>query len=501
MTIARRFGRGISASFLSNLWLAALSLFLTPLYFSFLGVDGYGLIGFYASLAAIFGVLDMCISATATWQISWLCARSEEKDKIPSLLRSLEVAYWGTIVVLGVALLTFFWLFGADWFQAKELSPELVWQALMLMAVSVVFQISSGLYTGGLLGLQRQEQCAALRAFFGSLRGFGSILALWLISPDIRVFFLWQFAISLVQSGVTRSVLWCQVHADGSAPKFSWDRLRSVQTFWGGITLVTLLSVIVSQADKMILSRKVPLGDFGYYMLAWSVASVLDMMSTPLMQAFGPHYTRLASVRDNKNLAKGVRLASQAMSLVILPPAGFIMFMSEPMLEIWLGNAVVAAGTAPILSVMVAGTSLIACSYPALQLLYSKNKLAPIIRLHVLIIVVLLPFLFFVVEYFGMLGAAFCWVLYGFVLFFFYRVLALSGLSDARIFYDTQRDFIIPCAVSLLMAGLISRLVAGITDKAVFVIVTALALLLSWVLVLATCKDLRLAVIRRMKWV
>ncbi len=478
----------------------ALLLFLTPLYIGFLGIESYGLIGFYASWVAIFGILDMGISATATREIPWLSARTEEKNKIPPLLRSLEVAYWGVVIVLGATLLACSWLFGAAWFQAKDLSPELVQQALMLMAVSLVFQVPSGLYTGGLLGLQRQAQCAGLLALFGTLRGLGSIIVLWLITPDIRAFFLWQIVISVLQTGAIRAVLWRHIHADGYRAKFSWDRLRSVQGFAGGMTLITALSVVVSQADKMILSRVVSLDDFGHYMLAWSVASALMLVAMPVMQAFGPDYTKLVSVGDHETLAKRVRLASQLMSLIILPPAAFIMFLSEGILGVWLGNASIAAAAAPILSVMVAGTSLIACSYPALQVLYSEKHLGPVIRVQLLVMVVFLPALFFVVSHFGMMGAAYCGALFGLILFLSYRLLGLRRLLGARLVLDTLRDFVVPCAVSLLIAGLVSYWVAGITSKAEFIIATALALLFCWMLVFVTCKDLRFSVARGLKW-
>ena len=128
-------GKNISANIFSNIWLTLLLLFLTPLYILFLGVESYGLIGFYLSWIAILGILDAGISATAVREISWLTARQEEKGKIPALLRSLEVVYWGIILILGVGLLIGAWLIGQEWFQTKDLSPELVRNVMMLMVV------------------------------------------------------------------------------------------------------------------------------------------------------------------------------------------------------------------------------------------------------------------------------------------------------------------------------------------------------------------------------
>ena len=182
-------GKNISANILSNIWLTLLMLVLTPLYIFLLGVESYGLIGFYLSWVAILGILDVSISLTAVTEIAWRSARPEMKKTIPVLLKSLELAYWIIILVLGFGILIGAWFFGAGWFEAKSLSPDVIRDALMLMAVSLVVQIPSGLYIGGLMGLQRQVECSSLLAIFGTLRGLGSIMVLWFVSSDFTVFF------------------------------------------------------------------------------------------------------------------------------------------------------------------------------------------------------------------------------------------------------------------------------------------------------------------------
>src|SRR4051812_10464997 len=99
-------GRNILANIFSNVWVTALLLLLTPLYISLLGVESYGLIGFYLSCIAILGILDMGISATAVREIAWLAARPEGKPQIPVLLRTLEVVYWALVSLFGAGMLS-----------------------------------------------------------------------------------------------------------------------------------------------------------------------------------------------------------------------------------------------------------------------------------------------------------------------------------------------------------------------------------------------------------
>jgi len=495
-----RLGRNISANILSNGWSTALLLLLTPLYVSFLGVESYGLIGFYTSWVAILGILDTGISTTAVREIAWLAARPEEKGKIPTLLLSLEVAYWGIVLLLGLAILSGAWFFGGGWFQTKNLPPESIRDAMMLMAVSLVVQVPSGLYIGGLMGLQRQVECSGYLALFGTVRGLGAAVVLWKISSDIRAFFLWQILACVLQTGVMRWLLWRRIRVDRYPARFSKAMLQSVKGFAGEVTLITALSIILTQTDKMILSRVVSLEAFGFYMLAWTVVSGLSRIATPLMQAFGPHFTELVSKGDDEGLARQVRLASQLMSVLILPPAALIIFLAKPILTAWTGNQAVASGASPLLSVLVVGTALSACSYPAVSILYSRKQLRPVVVVSLASLLLLLPLLIVAIFNFGAMGAAFCWGLYGLILYAAYQILGLRGLPNAGLITRTLRDFVAPCVVSLAVAGMAGYLVNDGTEKLIFVVLLGAGLIVGWFAALLVCKDLLKVTVEKLKW-
>jgi O-antigen/teichoic acid export membrane protein len=180
---------------------------------------------------------------------------------------------------------------------------------------------------------------------------------------------------------------------DGHPARFSVKALRSVRDFSGAMILITALTMAMSQADKMILSRVVSLEAFGFYMLASTVVAGLSRVATPLIQTFGPRFTELLSRGDGEGLAKQVRLASQLMSVLILPPAALIMFLSKPILFAWLGNQAVADGASQILAAMVVGAVFTSCSYPALSILYSRQQFRPVVVVNLVCLLVLLPLL------------------------------------------------------------------------------------------------------------
>lgn len=494
-----RLSQNVSANIAGNVWATALALLLTPLYVRLLGVESYGLIGFYVSCTALLGILDTAISATAVRETAWLSARPEEAAKIPSLVRTLEIVYWGIMLALGGLLMVAAWWVGAGWFQTVHLPPASVRTALMLMVLSLIVQVPSGLYLGGLMGLQRQVEGSGLVALFGTVRGIGAI-AILSIRPDIRAFFLWQIVASAIQTSAMRWSLIRRVRVGAYPACFSTELLRSVREFAGAMSLVTAFSLVLNQADKMILSRMVSLEAFGLYMLAWTVASGLSRVATPLLQAFSPHFTELASRGDDAALGRQLHLASQLTSALILPPAALLVLLSPAILTAWIGNPVVAAGAAPLLAVLTVGTLLVACSFPALSVLFSQKRLRPIIVLNVAAVVVLLPLLALAINAFGPTGAAFCWVLYGLTIYVAYETLAFRGLPDVGVVSSMARDFVAPGLAAFAVAGLTWCSARQVDGRIETIALLGVGTLTGWAAALFVCRDLFRIAASRFRW-
>jgi O-antigen/teichoic acid export membrane protein len=234
-------------------------------------------------------------------------------------------------------------------------------------------------------------------------------------------------------------------------------------------------------------------------MLAWTVASGLSRVSSPLIQAFSPHFTELVSRGDGRALVKHARLSSQLMSVLILPPTALIVFFANPILMAWMGNRDIAAGTAPILAVVVVGTALSACSYPAVSILYSKRQLRPVVVVNLFSLLLLLPLLMVAVINFGVMGAAFCWVLYGLILYSVYQFCGLRDLPLAGFFSSILHDFVAPCFVSFVIAGVSWYFFQGVTSKTELVALSGSILIVGWVAALFVCRDLFKIVVGKLK--
>jgi len=484
--------KSLSASILSNFWTLLLLLLLTPLYVKFLGVESYGLIGFYTSLIAILSVLDMGISSTATREISWRSVKKDDRNTIPTLVKSLEIIYWLVILFLCFTLSIVGWFFGDDWFQVKNLSPEIIKTAFILMIFSLALQVPIGFYTAGLVGLQRQIQNSAFIAVFATIRGAGAIIILWKISPDIRAFFCWQILVNLFQIIFMHKFLWNKLNSFNKTSEFSKKIIKSIRSFTGGMILITALALSISQIDKIILSTTVSIVDYSYYMLAWSISSALMVLAIPIMQIYSPRFTRFISNDSEELLKLDIVKASRLMALIILPPTAFIMILSESILTIWLNNSDIATSVAPVLVLMMPGSMLIACAYPALNILYSRKQIKPVIIIHTAALVIFLPIIILAIVYYGIKGAAICWSIYGCILFLSYQILGLRGLSDKGILLFILYNFLTPCFVAFLCASFFGYWLLSIGNVFIFILFLSISLITTWFFILFIFNDFRL---------
>ncbi len=100
-------------------------------------------------------------------------------------------------------------------------------------------------YVGGLTGLQRQIILNAINISISTLRGVGAVAVLWLISPTIQAFFLWQIIISAIQTFLLVTFFWHRLPKSESRPVFQKQLLKGIGRFAAGIGGTTILGIIL----------------------------------------------------------------------------------------------------------------------------------------------------------------------------------------------------------------------------------------------------------------
>jgi O-antigen/teichoic acid export membrane protein len=402
--------RNIFANFLGRGWSSLIGLIFVPVYVGFLGVEAYGLIGVYASLIGVLSVLDLGLSATLSRELARLSATPGTEDESRDLFRTMEVVYWGIGLGVGLLISAAAPLIAQHWITSVRIPPDVVRTAIRLMGVVAALEWPVALYSGGLMGLQRQVPINVVRAGAGTTQALGALVILWVVSPTVFAYFSWQVVVAAGQTFVLARVAWRSLPRGSRVAAFRTDLLGKNSRFAAGMTGIAGLTTILTQVDKLVLTKLVTLESFGYYALATGVATAAVMLVQPIYVAVFPRFAQLAMARDHAVTASLYHKTCQLVAIVVLPVALTIAFFSREILELWLRNPATAGRTHVLLTVFVVGSGLNAImTIPyGLQLANGWTRLSLI--KNAAAVVVSVPLLIWLAGRYGAVGAAAVWV-------------------------------------------------------------------------------------------
>ena len=403
--------RNILANFAGRGWAGIISLVFVPLYLKFLGIESYGLIGIYMSLAALLAILDMGLSATFNRELARLSALPDTDQEARDLTRTLEVVYAAVGLVAGLALVLAAPVISRSWVNAKGLPADVVTKAVMLMGGVVALEWPSAIYGGGLIGLQRQVLYNGIRAGMATVQAGGAVLILWLVSPTILAYFCWQMLTAFVQMLLFYRALWASLPRTNVPATFQRNLLQKNWRFAAGLTGISILGTALTQFDKIVLSKLLSLESFGYYVLAFNIASALNNIVHPIFFAIFPRLSQIVAQNNVSELRSLYHRSCQLLSSMLFPVAATLLFFSHEILDLWIGNPTTSNNTFLLLSIIIVGTSLNSILVPPFMLQLAHGWTSLSFYKNVVAIIVYLPVLLFLAWRHGAVGAGVAWII------------------------------------------------------------------------------------------
>lgn len=408
--MGRKTKTNVIANYIGQGWSSLLTFAFIPLYIRYIGMESYGLIGLFAVVEAWLSLLDMGMTPTLNREMARFSAGIHSAQSIRDLLRSVEILTYALALLIGLGVWSTSGYLASRWLKVQHLSIATVSSALSFMAVVVALRFCETIYRSSLFGLQRQVLYNSVFAGLSTLRHGGAVVVLAVVSPTIKAFFIWQAVISLLTVAMLAiSVHWLLPAAPAPA-RFSRSALTEVWRFAGGNMGITALSLVLTQVDKVLLSRLLPLDFFGHYVLAATVASVLVMVIAPLNNALYPRMVELTAAGMERDLIGIYHHGAQLIAVLTAPAAMLLCFFAEGVIFMWSGDANLAQHVAPILSVFALGTFLNALMNMPYQLQLSHAWTGLIIRTNIVAVALMVPALLWSVPRYGALGAAWIWV-------------------------------------------------------------------------------------------
>ena len=165
------------AGLANSVWSALIGLTAVPFYLKYLGIEAYGLIGFFVTTQAVLSLLDMGMAPTINREVA-RCSAVGNLKEAGKLLHTLAVVYWCMAGAIALVILALAPLIAGYWLQSKQLSPDTISHAMLLMGLVVACRWPIGLYQGALIGAQRMTVSSAINMVMVTIGSLGAVMVL-----------------------------------------------------------------------------------------------------------------------------------------------------------------------------------------------------------------------------------------------------------------------------------------------------------------------------------
>lgn len=376
--------RNTASSFIALGWLSLLSMISIPVYIRLLGVAEWGVAAACVSLQLVANFVDAGFSQIVP---RWVAREAQDNVKLRRYVHLFQRIYLGLglLVFLGLQIAAGY--LAQSWFQIDSDRTDALELAIRIISFQMLFQFANNLHTGLWHGLQMQVLANIRACGFGTLKHVITMGVLF-IGPRQAWLYATTFALIALIEVATNSITVHRMLGKGSTSKEMHQIsiapfLREVSILSGGI----LLGLMVSQIDRIVLSRSVPIEDFGIYTVVLTLALAFLQLQTPFTRAYFPLIVQDIQATGHVSPAHMKRMILGTIVFATLPAVLACLF-AESILEFWIHQSrFVYLGTSPLqlLLLATAANTLYNCLY---VVIIATGKSHLVVKFNLMILVI-----------------------------------------------------------------------------------------------------------------
>lgn len=450
-------GRTINsvANIASRLWSMISTVVFLPLYLAYLGEESYGLVTLFATLQATMSLLGLGLSSTLRREFSLGDESDENKEYKRKLLISVEIIYYIACIISVVVLYYLSGTIASRWLAENSLSPDLVSKAITLMGVTIGLQMLNNLWHGCLLGLNHQVEANIYQILFALIKNCLAVLACYYYKSIIIYYYVF----------IIVDVLYCIIlristgrYLVNSLRK-SWrlSDMKLIKRVWkyaAGIVSISILSLLLTQLDKIILSRYLSLREIGAYNSMFTLGSLSRVLSTGVSVAVLTEFSQLYSSRDYNQLEKSYIFTWKGVACFTACVVTYVAFFAETIMIVWTKNDFYAANARNYAPYLMIGIGAVALQEIPYSYLLAKGRT----KINIILGVAILPIYgvssYFAIKNHGMLGASIVYALVFFAHTIVYLAMANKDIKNKREVNKVYASILITILVSSGFAAL-----------------------------------------------
>ena len=325
MILNNKITRGISWNSLGSISTAVIFFICSPIYLSILGINSFAYIGLWQTFLVVITLFDFGFGPSIAKEFSNPSDGIVKYEDKTTFFYSLEKVNLSIVAILLFVTTGYFFLI--DTLNPKDSN-------YFFLIISVIIFLPMLLYQNLLLGLQQQLEMNLFIISFNISRHLFGLIILYLTN-DIKIFFILQTLINLILI-LAIKIYSCKKMREAFPYKkaFSIKVVKSIIPFSIGMAATSFLGLTISNFDKVALAFLGSNQNISVYILAFTAASVLQLIIQPFYKTFYPIFSELQ--RHPKKLESAFKYASKYFSVLIFPVYLFALVFAEELIFTWI---------------------------------------------------------------------------------------------------------------------------------------------------------------------
>ena len=331
-----RLTKNIIYNFMGQGLLLLLGFVSVKYIFTTLGEDALGIIYFTTFLnGLICAAFQLGVCNTLVREVS---ARLDtEPAYITDLVRTGSLFFWGAFAVLAVAVYSLAPLLVESWINLGSMDSETAVHVLRVLGIAALAGLPRAFYSSLFSGLQRMEFNNIINVATTALQQLGAILIL-AYGGSIFVVVYWYASCYALRIASYVALTARFFTPRSLVPGFSTDVIKRNKDFASKMAAFTALASVLSQADKLLLSKFLPIAALGFYTVAYNTVSKGSIAVRSISEAAMPAFSELFGSGDLSDLMARYRKLQDLVCYVTAPLFATVPFMAMPLFS-YLFNA------------------------------------------------------------------------------------------------------------------------------------------------------------------
>ena len=380
-----------------------------------LGSDAFGIIIFVQVMdITLSTVLERGIASTTTREVA---SYPRTDPYLIQLLRTASLFYWATFFLLAVSLFAAAPFIIRRWFNLTTMDPVQGIYIFRLLGLASLLVLPRSLYGSLIRGMQRMEINNLIDVLTMLIQQVGIILILVLKGQVLHV--VYWMALCFILSTLAYIIVTASCFSKRALiPGYYPEAVHKNREFASKMTAISVLAMIITQVDKVVMSKFLAIGVVGYYALAFNIISKMKAFTGASALAAFPSFSGYSrGERHDVLLSQYQKLQNLNAVVNFLVFAGFAI-LQYPVYSYFLNKEAAGLLTLPTLFLCIGSymNSMVNIPY-TLSIAAGAPDITLRSSLYSLVFVT--PITIFLTVKWGMLGASLGWLIFNIFAFFY----------------------------------------------------------------------------------